>query len=60
MSLTQARLGAGTEKSRANRSGAMGNVCLELVVALNFRFCLHRKPNFRRMRLIRSIPTNMP
>lgn len=53
MSVTQALLGAATANYRSSRFGATGKLCLEYVVALNFRFYLQRRPSFLRIRLIR-------
>ena len=36
---------------------ATGSLCLESVVALNFRFYLQHIPSFLRIRLIRQMPT---
>ena len=50
---TQALFESVTANWRSSRSGATGRLCRESVVALNFRFCLQRRPSFLRRRLMR-------
>ena len=49
MSPTHFWLGAAAVKSCANRLGATGKLCRELVVALNFFAAFARKPCRRRL-----------
>src|SRR4030067_3710705 len=60
ISVTQILLGAVVSNFCSNKFSATGRLCLELVVALNFFFCLQRIPNFLRIRLIRHTPALTP
>jgi hypothetical protein len=48
--------GSSTLKFCSSRFSATGRLCCEWVVALNFLFCLQRKPSFFRIRLMLCTP----
>lgn len=60
MSATQISFGRVAATVWATRLSAMGNPCVEFVVALNQCICAQRNPSFLRSRLIRNTPAEHP